>query len=82
MSVRTPRGVTNDFYVGTGLHQGSSLSSFLFTLVMDELTKEIQDEVPWCMLFAEILFLLMRPDRELITSWSNGDIHLSLEVLE
>jgi len=38
MSVRTPGGATNDFLVGMGLHQGSALSFFLFTLVMDELT--------------------------------------------
>ena len=44
--VRTSRGATNDFYVGMGMHQGSALSPFLFTLVVDELTKEIQDELP------------------------------------
>jgi len=29
-----------------GHHQGSTLSYFLFTLAMDELTKGIQEEVP------------------------------------
>ena len=43
MSVRTLGGVTNDFFVGIGLHQGSVLSPFLFTLVMDELARGIQD---------------------------------------
>ena len=52
MRVRTPGGVINDFYVGMSLHQDSALNPFLFTLVMDELTKEIQDELLWCMLFA------------------------------
>ena len=37
--VRTLVGVTNDFPIGTGLHQGSVLSPFLFTIVMDELTR-------------------------------------------
>ena len=45
-SVRTLGGVSNDFAVNMGLHQGSTLSLFLFTLVMDELTRGIQDEVP------------------------------------
>ena len=38
MSVRTPRGVSNDFAVSMALHQGSALSPFLFILVLDELT--------------------------------------------
>jgi len=46
MSVRTLGGVINDFYIGIGLHQGFALNLFLFTLVMDELTKGIQDELP------------------------------------
>jgi len=57
-SVRTPGGVTNDFFIGRGLHQGSILSHFLFTLIMDELTREIQDELPWSMLFADDIVLI------------------------
>ena len=81
-SVRTPGGVTTDFFFSIGLHRGSALSSFLFTLVMDELTKEIQDELPWCMYSQLTLFSLMKPERELMASWSEGDIHWSLEALE
>ena len=44
--VRTPGEVSNDFAVSMGLHKGSALSSFPFTLVLDELTRGIQDEVP------------------------------------
>ena len=56
--IRTPGGVSNDFAVSMGLHQGSALNSFLFTVVLDELTREIQDEVPWCMLFADDIVLI------------------------
>ena len=32
-----------------GLHQGSSLSPYLFALVVDELNSHIKDDSPWCM---------------------------------
>ena len=51
--VRTVIGDTDDFPIDIGLHQGSALSPFLFTTVMDEITRGIQDEIPWCMLFAD-----------------------------
>ena len=37
-SVRTSGGITSEFPFIIGLHQGSTLSSYLFALVMDELT--------------------------------------------
>jgi hypothetical protein len=40
-SVRTSDGDTNDFPINIALHQGSALSPYLFTLVMDEVTKDI-----------------------------------------
>ena len=57
-SVRTPGGVTHDFFIDRGLHQGSALNPFLFTLVMEELTRGIQDELPWSMLFANDIVLI------------------------
>ena len=51
-------GGTDDFPIDIGLHQGVALSSFLFTIVMDELTRGIQDEIPWCMLFVDDIVLI------------------------
>ncbi|MCX8759408.1 reverse transcriptase domain-containing protein [Vibrio parahaemolyticus] len=56
-SVRTI-GETKEFPIDICLHQGSSLSPYLFILKMDELTKEIQGDVPWCMLFADDIVLI------------------------
>ena len=39
--VRTYEGDTEPFKITMGLHQGFALSPYLFTLVMDELTKHI-----------------------------------------
>ena len=52
------RGERNEFAITVGLHQGSTLSPYLFVLVMDELTRHIQEEVPWCMLFANDVVLI------------------------
>ncbi|XP_021729342.1 uncharacterized protein LOC110696362 [Chenopodium quinoa] len=56
--VRTCGGLTKDFPITIGLHQGSALSPFLFATVPDEVTTPIQDEVPWCMLFADDIVLV------------------------
>ena len=37
---------TSEFPITIGLHQGLTLSPYLFALVMNELTKLIQDEIP------------------------------------
>ena len=57
-NVRTCGGITSDFSITIGLHQGSVLSLFLFAIVIDELTTSIQDEIPWCMLFADDIVLI------------------------
>ena len=57
-NVRTCGDITSNFSITTGLHQGSALSSFLFIIVMDELTRAIQDKIPWCMLFADDIVLI------------------------
>jgi phage gp37-like protein len=57
-SVRTNDGDTNDFSINIRLHQESALSPYLFALVMDEVTRDIQDGIPWCMLFADGVILV------------------------
>jgi len=57
-SVRTSEGDTEDVPIDIGLHQVSALSPFMFTILMDVLTKEIQGEVPWYMLFADDIIII------------------------
>jgi hypothetical protein len=57
-SVRTSDGDTNDFPINIELYQGSALSPYLFDLVMDEITRDIQDDIPWCMLFTDDVVLV------------------------
>ena len=57
-SVRTHDRTTEDFPITIGLHQGSTLSPYLFTLVLDVLTEHIQELAPRCMLYADDVVLL------------------------
>jgi hypothetical protein len=57
-SVRTSDRDNNDFLINIELHQGSALSPYLFALVMDEVTRDIQGGIPWCMLFTDDVVLM------------------------
>ena len=76
-TVRTVVGETNSFPITVGLHQGSALSPYLFALVMDELTRHMQDDVPWCMLFADDIVLVAETKVEV-----NAKLELWREALE
>jgi Reverse transcriptase (RNA-dependent DNA polymerase) len=56
--VRACKGESDTFSIKIGLHQGSVLSPYIFTLVMDEITNDIQGDIPWCMLFANDMVLI------------------------
>ena len=62
-SVRSAAGLTEEFEVKVGLNQGSTLSLFLFAIIMDVLTKGVRKDTLWDMMFADDL-VLCREDRE------------------
>ena len=45
--VKSSVGITDMIPVGVGLHQGSSLSPYLFAMIMDVLARGIKDLSPW-----------------------------------
>ena len=57
-SVQTNDGNTYYFSIKIELHQGSALSPYLFVLVMDKVTRNIQGDIPWCMLFTDDVVLV------------------------
>jgi hypothetical protein len=58
ISVRTSDGDTNNFSINIGLHQGSALSPYLFNLMIDEVTRDIQDDIPWYIFFTDDVILV------------------------
>ena len=76
-TVRTVVWETNDFPITIGLHQGSTLNPYLFALIIDELTRHMQDMVPWCMLFADDIVLVAETKVEV-----NAKLELWREALK
>jgi hypothetical protein len=57
-SVRTSDRDSYDFPINIGLHQGLAVSPYLFALVMDEITRDIQGGILWCMFFMDDVVLV------------------------
>ena len=74
-TVRSAAGLTEEFKVGVGFHQGSALSPFLFAIIIDRLTEDIRKDAPWDMLFADDIVLCRQNHRELeedLEIWRNA----------
>nr|GEY15234.1 retrovirus-related Pol polyprotein LINE-1 [Tanacetum cinerariifolium] len=73
--VRTTVGNTEFFSMEVSLHQGSAISPYLFTLILDELSRGIQENIPWCMIFADDIVLIIESTEGLnnrLESWRNA----------
>nr|GEV95021.1 hypothetical protein [Tanacetum cinerariifolium] len=56
--VRSSVGNNEFFPAEVGLHQGSAISPYLFALILDELSRGIQGNIPWSMVFANDIVLV------------------------
>ena len=82
-TVRSAAGLTEEFKVGVGLHQGLALSPFLFAIIIDRLTEDIRKDAPWDMLFADDIVLCRQNHRELeedLEIWRNALERRGLKV--
>ena len=66
-NIYTPVGTRQSFLSKVGLHQGSTLSPFIFTVIMEEISKSIWETVPWCVLFADDIVLVTETKEEVIS---------------
>ena len=68
-------GITDEFNIKVGLHQGSTLSPYIFDLIMDVLSEGIQEEAPWTMLFADDIVLVCNTKeslRDKLSQWKRA----------
>ena len=56
--------ITEPFPVKVGLHQGSVLRPFIFTVIMEEISKSIWETVLWCMMFTDDIMLVAETREE------------------
>ena len=73
--VRTVCGNSDNVEVKVGMRQGSVLSPLLVVIVMEALSGEFQDAVPWELLYADDLVVIAESEEELIkklTRWKDG----------
>ena len=52
-AVKFMGGESKEFQVQVGIHQRSFLSPLLFTIVLEALSSEFREGLPWKLLFAE-----------------------------
>jgi len=74
-AVKLRSGESTEFEVRVGVHQGSVLSPLLFTIVLEALSQEFREGLPWELLYADDLALIAESREELIVKikrWKEG----------
>ena len=74
-AVKTKDGLSEEFGVKVGVHQGSVLSPLLFTIVLEALSREFRVGLPFELLYADDLALLAETETllmEKVNRWKPG----------
>jgi hypothetical protein len=82
-AVKLRDGESKEFEVKVGVHQGSVLSPLLFTVVLEALSEEFREGLPWELLYADDLALLAESKEELLVKikrWKEGMERKGLRV--
>ena len=64
-AVRTIEGLSREFEIGVGVHQGSALSPLLFAVIIDVLSQHLRAENLWGSLFADDLAITADSEEQL-----------------
>ena len=56
--MKSKRGTNEQSEVGIGLHQGSARSPFLFTMLVDTISQDVRNKLPWELLYADDLAII------------------------
>ena len=57
-NVKSKRGSSEHFEDGIELHQGSALGPFLFIMLVDTVSQDVRNELPWEQLYADDLAII------------------------
>jgi hypothetical protein len=83
--VRTAGGLSEEFEIRVGLHQGSALSPFLFVIIMDVLSEGTRKGLLWELLFADDLVIMEKTIEELqrnLIAWQSCLERIGLKMSE
>ncbi|GKA06757.1 retrovirus-related pol polyprotein LINE-1, partial [Tanacetum coccineum] len=80
--LRTTVGNTQFFSVEVGLHQGTAISPYLFTLILDKISLGIQENIPWCMIFADDIVLIAESTEGYEVVYQEVDIGIGDRILQ
>jgi hypothetical protein len=58
INVRAGDGESSVFHIKIGLHKKIVWSLYIFILITNEVTEDIQEDSPWCILFVDIMMLI------------------------